>query len=153
MERLRPLRTFIVGIDPGTTTGIALYDRKRNKILIVRSSDFFGAQSFLTDSFPHKDEVKIFVEHPSRFLYDRNAAFENATRDNALTKMGGNRREAELLAEALKRIGFDEVELVEPVREKKWTQEKFQLFTGKRQRTSQHERDAARLAVYYADKR
>lgn len=66
--------------------------------------------AFLTPPIPHKDEVKIFVEHPSRFLMD-NAAFENATRDNALTKMGGNRREAELLAEALKRIGFDEVEL------------------------------------------
>lgn len=147
-------RPFIVGIDPGEQTGIAIYSRKRNSILHVCSSDFVRCQKLLKSSFPNPGEVKIFVEHPARFLYDRNAESLHGTiRENVLTKMGGNRREAELLARQLVEIGFDDVELVAPVREKKWTQEKFQLRTGKKTRASQHERDAARLAIYYADKR
>jgi hypothetical protein len=65
---------------------------------------------------------------------------------------GGNVREAELMAECLGERGY-EVEMVPPVHEKKWDQQKFTLFTGSQKRTSEHERDAVRLAIHYANKR
>lgn len=48
--------------------------------------------------------------------------------------------------------GFD-VRLVPPVRETKWDQKRFELFTRSRKRATQDERDAVRLAVYYANKK
>src|SRR5690606_20503246 len=119
--------------------------------LFCQSTDFIGAQKFLNSVFPDKTEATIFIEIPNTFLYDRNENLTDSVRDNALIKMGGNRREAMLLSMMLAEIGFDDVREVPPVRKKKWTQAQFELYTGSKRRTNEHIRDAARLAIFNAD--
>lgn len=159
--KLEPLKPIVIGIDAGQHTGIAIYRRKDNKIIFSATKDFYSVQLFIVRSFPdnskkggrnEKLDVKIFIELPKSMLYKRN---ESDIRNEELKIMfhaGGNAREAQLLAMCLRGRGY-EVELVDPVHEKKWDQKRFSLFTGSNKRTSEHERDAVRLASVYANKR
>lgn len=162
--KLEPFKPYIIGLDPGKHTGIALWRRKDEKIIYSGTSDFYAVQMFIVKTFPdnrrkpgsdginHKTEVKIFVEQPKTMLYKRN---ESDIRNEELRIMwsaGGNYREAQILAMCLKERGY-EVESVPPILEPKWDQRRWTLFTGSNKRTSDHERDATRLAVVNANKR
>jgi hypothetical protein len=78
--------------------------------------------------------------------------FDPETRDKILVNTGGVQREAQLLAEAIRRLGFEVVQ-VPPIRKAKWTDEEFQLATGSHQSSNSHEKDAVRLAFHYKNKR
>lgn len=147
------LKPFIVGIDPGVATGLALWIREQNQ-WSWSEHDFFTVQTFLASVFENKADVKIYLEHPfgGHVQSKRAKSLDGGSQDKYIGNTGGNRREAELLAESLRRSGWD-VELVSPVREAKWTAEKFRLFTGSRNPASQHCRDAVRLADFYRKKR
>jgi len=167
--RFSSLTTFVVGIDPGTSTGFAILSRPKNLALLDSgTSNFFDIQSRLGRFFPDKSEVRIFVEvspgiHISRKplvrmpnetdkqFADREKR-EEQTRDKMLINTGGVQKEARLLCEALTRMGF-EVETVVPIRGAKWTQTEFERYTGSCKRTNEHERDAVRLVMNYANKR
>lgn len=152
--RLQKFRPFVVGVDAGATTGLAVYRRSTSKIIATKSTDFCGAIRYLTATFPNKCEATIFVELPGMFMYARNDDQQEKVRDNMLIKIGGNRREAELLARMLREAGFDDVREVAPVRKKnKWTQAQFTMYTGSYKQTNEHVRDAARLALFNANKR
>lgn len=148
--RLAPLKRYAVGIDAGTTTGIGVYDRDTNKIVAVKRTDFFGVLPWLNANV-RLSSTKIFVELPAKFMYARNDGVKNG-RDRYMADVGGNRREAQLLAETLRRAGLD-VEQVSPVRQKKWDVFQFQAATKWHGVTTEHERDACRLAMFYANKR
>lgn len=148
--RLVPHKRFAVGIDPGTTTGIGVYDRDSSRIVAVKRTDFFGVLPWL-ESNVRLSNTKIFVELPGKFMYGRNDDVEKG-RDTYMADVGGNRREAQLLAELLRRARLD-VEQVRPVGKEKWDVFKFQAATKWHGSVSQHERDACRLAMYYANKR
>ena len=160
--KLEPLKPFIVGIDPGVSTGVAFWRRRDEKITFSGTKDFYSVQLFIVRSFPdnrpkpgtgginYKEMVKVFVETPRNMLYKRN---ESTIRNEELRIMfhaGGNVREAKLLVMCLTARGYDVVS-VPPVHAKKWDQKKFTLFTGSNKRTSEHERDAVRLAVHHAN--
>jgi hypothetical protein len=152
--RLATLKPFVVGIDPGVTTGVCIWSRTKDKVLTWCEKDFFTVQDYLLSCFPDKTNVAIYVEHPfgGHILNKKGASLTGEVQDKYIGNAGGNRREAQLLAESLRRLGFD-VELVSPVREEKWDAKKFRLFTGSVKAGSQHERDAVRLAIYYSNKR
>jgi len=150
MTKLTP---FVAAIDPGTNTGLAIWSRADDRIIHWCKKDFVTAIEFIENTFGgRKGDVRIFVEHPGRFVYARNADMMSSVREDLISKAGGNRREGELLAKMLIAKGFD-VRLVPPVRETKWDQKRFELFTRSRKRATQDERDAVRLAVYYANKK
>lgn len=146
---------IVIGIDAGINTGLVIYDRIQKKIVHLRTTDFFGALTTLTrycgkdGSTWGRGSVTVFVELPARMVYSRNEFQKGSIRDDMIHKMGGNRREAQLLAAGLRWLGFADVREVPPVREKKWNQKQFELATGLSQRTSEHERDATRLAIHY----
>lgn len=150
------LKPFVVGIDPGKSTGVGILRRAHGnhpeRVMDWCSKDFFTVQEYLASVFPERSDVKVFVEHPGKFVYGRNAGKTGGERDNFQADVGGVRREAQLLFESLLRSGWD-VELVAPVREKKWDAQRMRLFTGSSKSSTEHERDAVRLAVYYANKR
>lgn len=141
-------KPFIVAIDSGAQTGVAIYSRKMGKVLNWYTKDFFTVQEFLTASF-EKDQVDVFVEIPQTMLYARN---ESAIRKEELTIMyhaGGNRREALLLSQAITRLGFSVTE-VAPIRQAKWNSRYMEAATGSKARSNQHERDAVRLVIVYS---
>lgn len=150
--KLAPLPRFAVGIDPGATTGVGVFDRRENRIVAVKRTDFFGVLPWLTANVRLSD-TKIFVEVPGTFMY---AADDDKklgkVRDRRMVDVGGNRREGILLAGTLRRAGLD-VEEVRPVGQKKWDQYQFQAATKWHGPAGEHERDACRLAMFYANKR
>lgn len=143
-------KIFRVGVDTGGFTGIGVFDCTANRLHSVHTTDFFGAREFLLNNF-EKDNLKIFVEVPPEFIYARNNE-RGAVRDKKAIHIGGNRREAILLAESFRREGFDVTE-VPPIRQTKWTADEFKRHLKSDLRTNQHCRDAARIAWYYAGKR
>jgi len=148
------LKPFIVGIDPGVSTGLAIWVRKDNS-WTWSEWDFFTVQEHLERVFGEcREAVKIFVEHPfgGHVKTKKAKALGEGQQDVFMGNAGGNRREAELLAASLLRQKWD-VELVPPVREAKWTAQEFKLFTGSSKSASQHCRDAVRLAHVYRTKR
>ena len=58
---------------------------------------------------------------------------------------------SEIDAQIEKELGWD-VEHVPPVGRKKWTAEEFAVACNTRRRASEHERDAARLAITHRNK-
>lgn len=149
--KLRPRRRYTAAIDPGASTGIAVHDRAFDKIVSLYTTNFFGVSPWLMRNF-RMAELIVYVEVPAIFMYDRSNMQEDRVRDNYMAKVGGVHREAELLAELLRRDGY-EVQEVPPIRKKKWTDAQFQMLTKWRGPTNQHCRDAARLALHYATKR
>lgn len=139
-----------MAIDCGEQTGIAIYDSTKKKITKTLTTDFYGAIRFVKTL--EKETVKIIVEVPSDFIYARNDFQKGSLRDNMAIKIGGNRREAQLLARGLRILGFA-VEEVLPIRAKKWTAEQLKRYLGIDSRTNQHVRDACRLAYFHAGTR
>ncbi len=141
---------YVIAVDPGQNTGVAVYSVPKDKILNCYTKDFFTVQEFLSNSFGDcMDQCVVYVETPQKMLYDRH---ESQMRKEELTimyKAGENRREAELLARAIKHIGFSKVKAINPIRKEKWKQSDFELATGLKQRTNEHERDATRIALYF----
>lgn len=153
-------KPYVIGIDPGKSTGVGVIRRasagRKEEVLHWSTHDFHSVQTWLLQSFPVKEDVKLFIELPPQMMFENQAKagavkFDKG-RDRIMAAVGGVRQEAKLLFEILDREGWD-VELVPPVRETKWDARKFKLFTGSSMSANQHERDAVRLAKYYMDKR
>jgi hypothetical protein len=139
-------KPFVVGLDPGKETGFALYQRKGRKLLELRTLDFWAAYDFILARHP-QSETELVIEQPNsaRPMYERTDDVEGQrVRELMAKKIGGNRREAELLVERFIAQGY-EVRAVAPVHAKKWDAEEFKRMTGWPKPTNQHCRDAARL--------
>lgn len=143
-------KSLTIAVDSGEHTGIAIYDALQKKITEFKTTDFFGAIAFIKTQ--PKELSKVIVEVPSDFVYARNNFQGGKVRDKMCINIGMNRRESMLLAEALRRCGFS-VEEVLPVRAAKWTAEQLNRYLGIAQRTSQHVRDACRLAYFHSSVR
>ena len=143
-------KNLVVGLDAGQHTGLAIYDTNLKQITLTKTTDFFGAITFIK-TLP-KDQTKIIVEVPSDFIYARNDFQSGKVRDKMAINIGAVRRESQLLAEACRRCGFSVLEVL-PVRAAKWTAEQLKRYLGIEGRTSQHVRDACRLAHFYSTAR
>jgi hypothetical protein len=141
-------RKYAIGIDPGVTTGFAMYDRRLKVISVVKTLDFWSCYEHLKATKPTCDMFIVVVECPVKTaMYARqepNAAKGNARYGNRMmSNAAGNAREAELLADGIEKLGF-EVRRVRPAREK-WNQERLERVTGYTERTNQHVRDAIQM--------
>jgi hypothetical protein len=153
-------KPFVVGIDPGKSTGVGILRRatagQKEKVVAWTTRNFHTVQGYLETVFEDRSQVKIFIELPPAMLFENQTKAKDVKfakgRDRIMAAVGGVRQEAKLLFEMLLNNGWD-CELVAPVREKKWDARRFKLFTGSGNRANQHEMDACRLAIYYANKR
>ncbi len=142
--------TFAVALDPGSVTGVAVYSYTQKKVLGWFSRDFWSVQDFMVNSFEDRTSVEIFVEVPATYFAGRDPARLSKNDLRIIYNSGGVRREALLLIEGLKRLGFTLVTAVPPVTQKKWTAEKLYLATGSNARSNEHEKDSVRLVLKYA---
>lgn len=139
-----PSLRYVIGIDPGVQTGFAVWDRQARRFVEIDSTDFWGV--FERMQKISASEVKIIVEIASTapLFWQRK---ESAQNDHTLARKARNvgqvTREASLLVEGLRRLGYRVVE-VKPQGKK--NQEEFKRITGWPKRTNQHERDSAMLA-------
>lgn len=134
-----------IGIDPGVDTGYAVWSRPSQQFVALLTLTFWQAYDRITACKP--DEVEIFIENPDsqRSMYRRTDIIEHQRqRERVATNIGSNRREASLLIERLRELGY-RVTAVSPVRARKWDAQQFIRYTSYQGRTSQHARDAGRL--------
>ena len=128
--------SLIVGIDPGKTTGVALYNETTDTLLELHSMDFWSAFNYAVMS----PALTICVEVPStRAVFHAPSANIKATQRTA-THVGGVIREAELMADGLEKSG-KKVIRINP--QGKMPHEKFCRLTGWTGRSNEHTRDAA----------
>lgn len=148
---------YIIGCDPGVSCGIAIYDTMERKFLLVDTTDFWGAIDAARAYEPNEVLIVVEVAHHAPTFRHLKAKGQNV---HMLSKIARNvgqvTREAQLLAEGLRRLGYKVIEKA-PFGKKKGADGKysaeadrreFEQLTGWTGRTSQHARDAARLAFY-----
>lgn len=148
-----------MGIDPGRTTGVAVWQSKMmaqpGKFLHLGSSrllamlDLLRHYKALADE--HGVEFEAVIEEPSQIkgIYARHKAAAGDGEKQALllkiaTNVGMNQEHAKLLVEMCEAEGI-KFTARPPVKAKKWTASDFKLFTGEAKGQNQHVRDAARL--------
>jgi len=137
-----------LGIDPGSRTGLAVWDCDREKLLDIRT--VAKAEAFdeaLRLAREHAVDV-ILIEQNKDTVYNRPGQNPRAMLRIA-KNVGQNIAFAEDLARRLRADEF-EVELVPPKRDfTKWSLATFEAAFGKMGRVSEHGRDAACLAAFH----
>jgi hypothetical protein len=133
---------MIVGIDPGTRNGLAVWHVDEARLVSVGTFSFW--QMF--DRLPPVDWVVLVVlEDASGVgLYARHQRRGEHVARRIARNVGANQRDAQTIYEYLRRHQYPVVR-VPPVRAAKWNRATMERITGWTGPTSQHGRDAARL--------
>lgn len=133
---------LVVGIDPGVQTGWCVYNVLYNEIDEADTITFWEVHHRVVAY--NTKQVFFIVEDPAqnRPTFDKGER-DPKKREKISQNVGSNKREATLLIEGLRGLGFCVVE-VKP-EGSKWTSRYFRGITGFEGRVSQHVRDAARL--------
>lgn len=136
-----------LGIDPGSPTGLAVWDCDREKLLDVRTVAKAKAyDEALRLAHEHAVDI-VLIEQNKDTVYNRSGQTSRAMLRIA-KNVGQNIAFAEELARRFRAEGF-EVELVPPKRDfTKWSRETFEAAYPGVGRTSEHGRDAANIARY-----
>lgn len=137
---------YAIGIDPGVSCGYAVWNRRMKRFDVVDTLTFWEVMDRVQVFSPHEAKVIVEVAHFAPTYRHLKAEGTNA---NTLSKIARNvgqvTREAQLLVEGLRRVGYT-VQEVKPQGKKDAAE--FKRITGWPGRTNQHERDSAMLAYF-----
>lgn len=130
-----------IGIDPGTHTGIAVWDSKRKELVDVDTMEIHKALSFVeTLNIQHNFNVfVIFEDARQRTWYGKgntNAKLQGA---------GSVKRDCSIWEDFCKDYGIQYRAVPPQKGGTKLTPQYFKMITGYSGRTSEHARDAAML--------
>jgi hypothetical protein len=132
---------YAIGLDPGRSTGVAIYDREADAIIHGETLDFWRVFDLLANYPP--DVAEVIAEDCSlnkpTFRHKAGAGVQ----DRMARNVGAVQRESVLLIEGLRRLGYN-VLAVRP-QSSKWDDAMCRRVTGWNRRTSQHVRDAIKL--------
>lgn len=132
----------VIGIDPGVHTGLAdVIDGE----IYLEECDFWGAYEYLTERVRLRSMVDLVVIEIATDSHVWHQGGKTTVAKAARTgqHVGAVRREGELLAEGLRRAGFN-VKTVPP--RGKLDSRRFGAITGYVGRTNAHKRDAGLMA-------
>lgn len=142
-HRTMPQLAYIIGIDPGTKTGLAIYDKGSKGLTAVCTLKVHEAFDVVKKVYEtsRQHDVKMFVRVEDARKRKRYGPNSNAKQQGAgAIKIQCKQWEEFLLSEG---ISFD---LVAPAQIKtKVDAKKFKMITGWSARTSNHGRDAAMM--------
>lgn len=150
----------VVGIDPGDTTGVSVWDVDAQRLVACVGVGFFDALQLLSErAWSVGDDYDegtrgpwwpvglVVVEDNRRLpIYARHDRVRGRERDRLCRNVGRIDRDVELWATWCTREGYA-VRLAEPLRGGKWDAAKLRAVTGWEAPTNEHGRDAARLVV------
>lgn len=149
---MRITQPFVVGIDPGTTTGLAIYNRPTRSIDIITSGTLLEMQ-YLLQAHPWNARIKaglVFVRMEDARLRtwiprQKTASWELGRREGA----GYVKAHCAIWEDFCKLWGIPH-ELVAPKNNKtKVKADYFWKLTGWCGRTNEHERDSCMLCYGY----
>lgn len=136
---------IMIGIDPGKTCGLAVWDCTLQELLKLRSLDFWDTYSDVVHYWNNQGRpLIVFLEWPggNKPTFGRRKLGKPAL-DRKAQNVGSNKRTAQLLHSGFTKKGIP-VRKVTP-KQQKWTKKTFENITGWTGRSSQHARDAARM--------
>ena len=134
-------RRLVVGIDPGVTTGFALWDIDARKLKEVSSMGIVDAM--LRVQLMHKAGSLYLVVYEDARL----RTYFGAKGREALQGAGSIKRDCSVWAEWLGMLGCAYKAVSPKVKGPKRDAEQFARLTGWSGRTNEHGRDAAMLVV------
>jgi hypothetical protein len=141
------MKRYVIGIDCGVKTGLAVWDRKEKQFAEIETYDFWSAFFRIFGKADH-EETLIFVEDPSKNkpVFIKKGVHGGRQALKIAQNVGGVKRESQLMIDGLKHAGYE----VKAVRPKKGSMTKlkaeaFKQITGYTGRTNEHTRDAAML--------
>lgn len=135
---------LVIGIDTGTKTGLAVWDKSKKSLSNVATMKIHEAMSYvLTTYHDYEPNILVRVEDARKRKWFGNSGKEQ------LQGAGSIKRDAVIWEDFLKDLGCD-YEMVAPKNNKtKLTEEYFKKLTGWQGRTSEHSRDACMLVFQY----
>jgi hypothetical protein len=134
-------RTLIIGIDPGTQTGVAVWDRKDQKFRAIHTLSIHRALQFVTSlNATHPGEVFVRFEDARKRKF-----FRGENMDKKQQGAGSIKRDCSIWEDFLtdNHIPFDNPAAAKM--KTKYKADMFQKLTGWKHITSSHARDAAML--------
>lgn len=134
----------LIGIDPGTHTGIAVWNRDRTALEDVDTMPIHRALDYVRRYAAGcgNDLAVYFEDARQRKWYGTRTAKEDR---NKLQGAGSVKRDSTIWEDALKDWGIPFHAVAPKHNTTKMTQEFFRSLTGWKGRTSEHSRDAAML--------
>lgn len=134
---------YLVGIDPGVKTGLAVWDREKKKLRIVATAGIIEAMAAVLELKDNPSEATIEV----RFEDSRQRRWFGSKGREALQGAGSIKRDCSIWQEFCEAHGIKFTAVPPQTGATKWTVDYFQKLTGWKKRTSEHGRDAAALVV------
>lgn len=145
-----PQKQFTIGIDPGASTGFAVWDRRVKAITDAATLDFWTIIDRIAEYYP-PESCDLIIEDASlnkpRFRHKAGTGVQ----DRMSRNVGQVQRESVLLIEGLRRKGYNVI-AVRP-QSAKWDAEQCKRYAGYDKRCSQHARDAIKLCAGVNDVR
>ena len=126
----------LIGIDPGVKTGVAIFDRKKNKFILIKTLAILQAI----------DVVEIYVYDVEVWVEDARLMtwFGNSGREK-LQGVGSVKRDCSIWQDVCDRMEAP-YKMIPPKNNiTKTKADYFKMLTGWRGKTSEHSRDAGML--------
>ena len=141
-------KTFLIGIDPGTKTGVCLYHKLNRTILECKTMNIILAMQHIKINIidRYNPDTLLFVLEDARKKKWFGTGKEVAVRAQGA---GSVKRDTKIWIEFFEENNVD-YKLVEPPKDlTKMPEDRFKRLTGYNHRTSEHARDAAMLVWGY----
>lgn len=130
---------YIIGIDTGVNTGVAVWDRSLKKFEIIKTVPIHKAMELVTVFSAKEEKCFIRVEDARKRTW-----FGKSGREQ-LQGAGSVKRDAKVWEDFLSDLSTD-FEMVAPKNNKtKLDAKKFSMITGWKESTNEHGRDAGML--------
>jgi hypothetical protein len=147
---MKPIHQYIIGIDPGTETGLVVYNRTTKAIDLITSGTLLEMQ-YLLQAHPWNKLIKfgqVFVRMEDARLRTWIPKQKTETAERGRREGAGYVKAHCAIWEDFCKIWGIPYELVPPKNNKtKVKVDYFKMLTGWPGRTNDHERDAAMLCV------
>lgn len=133
---------YLIGIDTGTHTGIAIWDGKGKRFLSIKTMPIHEALLFIHKYIGLTYVTVVFEDARKRRWYGT----QTASRDRArLQGAGSIKRDCTIWEEALTDWGIPFEKVAPRNNMTKLSAEQFRRITGWTEQTNEHGRDAAML--------
>lgn len=130
---------IFIGVDPGTNTGLAIWNTAEKKFESIETLSIFKALMKVNQIIAEKKYVTVRIEDARQRKW-----FGNAGREQ-LQGAGSIKRDCTIWEEFLTEIGVTFTMVPPKNNRTKMTAPSFKAYTKWNERTSEHSRDAAML--------
>lgn len=141
---------YLICIDPGRQSGVALYDYDDARIKNVTTKDFWGVLDYVCGDFtPDSCAVLIESSNADGATWSADGHTQNVA-NKIKRDIGKNNREASLLQERLSSLGY-RCALVRPRNTKRKADEVARI-SGWPGKTNNHNRDAIMMCMAHTNR-